>query len=56
MLTALPFLVGGFMFINNPTYFAPMVERKVGQMMLLYGVMSLLIGHLMVRRIVKIRV
>jgi tight adherence protein B len=56
VLTALPFVVGTFMFLYNPSYFGPMVHRKVGQMMLLYGVCSLLVGHLLVRRIVKIQV
>jgi tight adherence protein B len=56
VLTALPFVVGTFMFLYNPEYFGPMVERKVGQMLLLYGIVSLTVGHLMVRRIVKIQV
>lgn len=56
VLTALPFAVGTFMFLRNPTYFGPMVQRRVGLMMLLYAGVSLLVGHLMVRRIVKIRV
>ena len=56
VLTALPFIVGTFMFLYNPEYFAPMIQRRVGNMLLLYGVVSLLVGHLMVRRIVKIEV
>jgi tight adherence protein B len=56
VLTGLPFVVGTFMFLYNPSYFGPMVQRRVGQMMLLYGVVSLMIGHFLVRRIVKIQV
>jgi len=56
VLTALPFIVGTFMFLRNPTYFSPMVTRRTGQMWLLYGCISLLAGHIMVRRIVKIQV
>src|SRR5262245_50170552 len=56
VLTALPFIVGTFMFLRNPEYFAPMVTRRTGQIWLLYGCLSLLVGHLMVRRIVKIQV
>jgi tight adherence protein B len=56
VLTALPFIVGTFMFLRNPTYFSPMVTRRTGQMWLLYGCVSLLAGHIMVRRIVKIQV
>jgi tight adherence protein B len=56
VLTALPFIVGTFMYLRNPEYFGPMVERRTGQMWLLYGLVSLLVGHMMVRRIVKIQV
>ena len=56
VLTSLPFVVGTFMYIYNPSYFGPMVQRRNGQMLLAYGVVSLLIGHFMVRRIVKIQV
>jgi len=56
VLTALPFIVGAFMYIRNPEYFGPMVTRRTGQTWLLYGCFSLLAGHIMVRRIVKIQV
>ena len=56
VLTALPFIVGTFMFVQNPDYFGPMVTRPTGQRLLLYAICSLLAGHLMVRRIVKIQV
>jgi tight adherence protein B len=56
VLTALPFIVGGFMFVYNPEYFRPMVERRTGHLLLLYGIASLAMGHFMVRRIVKLRV
>jgi tight adherence protein B len=56
VLTALPFFVGGFMFLYNPSYFQPMVERRTGHLLMLYGAASLLMGHFLVRRIVKLRV
>lgn len=56
VLTGLPFFVGGFMFLYNPTYFGPMVERPTGHYMMLYAILSLLVGHLLVRRIVRIEV
>ncbi len=56
VLTFLPFPVALFMAWINPAYFAPMLQRPVGQYMLGYGILSLLIGHLMVRRIVNIEV
>jgi tight adherence protein B len=56
VLTGLPFAVGGMMFLTNPTYFNPIVERPTGHILLIYGLVSLLVGHLMVRRIVNIEV
>jgi tight adherence protein B len=56
VLTALPFGVGGFMYLYNPTYFRPMIERPTGHLLMMYGICSLLAGHFMVRRIVKIEV
>lgn len=56
VLTSLPFVVGAFMFTYNPTYFAPMVQTRTGHILLLYGAVSLFLGHLMVRRIVRIEV
>jgi tight adherence protein B len=56
VLTGLPFFVGGFMYLTNPTYFNPMVERHAGHLMMMYGIASLLVGHFLVRRIVNIRV
>jgi len=56
VLTALPFFVGSFMYLYNPTYFRPMVERQTGHYLMLYGIVSLLVGHLLVRKIVNIKV
>jgi tight adherence protein B len=56
VLTFLPFGVGTFLYLYNPEYFAPMVQRPTGQHLLMYGFMSLLIGHFLVRRIIKIEV
>jgi tight adherence protein B len=56
VLTALPFLVGFVMYFLNPTYFAPMVQSTTGQYLLLFAFFSLLCGHLVIRRIVHIRV
>jgi tight adherence protein B len=56
VLTSLPFVVGTFMYVYNPDYFRPMIERPIGNYLLLYGIISLLLGHLIVRRIVKIEV
>jgi Flp pilus assembly protein TadB len=40
----------------NPTYFKPMITTSLGHMMLLYAFVSLVLGHLVVRRIVRLDV
>jgi tight adherence protein B len=56
VLTALPFIVGGFMFLFNPKYFAPMIEETAGHYMMIYVLVSILVGHLVIRRIIRVPV
>ena len=56
VLTALPVLAGLFMYFLNPTYFRPMLESTKGMYMLAYAVVSIVVGHLIIQRIVRIRV
>jgi len=56
VLTVLPVALGLFLFFFNPTYFQLMIETKTGHYMFLYVAASLLIGHMVIRRIVNIRV
>lgn len=56
VLTAMPFLTGmGLMFLSPP-YFKPILQSRVGWLMLGYAAVSLLVGHLLIRRIVRIEV
>jgi len=54
VLTALPFAAALGMCFLNPTYFRPMLEDPTGRAMLMYGGVSLLVGHLIIRRLVRI--
>ena len=54
VLIALPLLCGVGMLIFNPSYFSPMIETPTGRHLLAYGVCSLLVGHLSIRRIVRL--
>lgn len=56
VLTALPFLVGLFMYFMNPQYFAPLLQTHTGHYMLAYAFVSILVGHVMIQRLVRIRV
>ena len=56
VLTALPFIVGATMYWLNPTYFKPMTTTTLGNYMLLYVLVSVTLGHFLIRRIVRIQV
>lgn len=56
VLASLPFLVGCFLFFMNPGYFRPMLRQSIGQYMLAYALLSMILGHLVIRRIVHIKV
>jgi tight adherence protein B len=56
VLTALPFLVGFVMFFFNREYFAPLLETTQGHYLMAYAVVSITLGHLTIRRIIRLRV
>jgi tight adherence protein B len=55
VLTALPFLVGLVMYYLNPAYFRPMLATSLGNWMLIYAFVSIVIGHFIVRHLVSFR-
>jgi tight adherence protein B len=56
VLTALPFLAAGGMMLFNRGYFMSLLENPSGRYLIAYALFSLLIGHLTIRRIVRIEV
>src|SRR5439155_25517066 len=56
LLTALPFLVATCLILFNAEYFRPMSETKTGMYMMGYGILSIALGHLVIQRIVRIKV
>jgi tight adherence protein B len=56
LLSFLPFGVGVGIWLMNPKYFAPMVETPAGRGMMVYCAISILLGHIVMSRIVKIKV
>jgi tight adherence protein B len=56
VLTALPFFVGTAMLLFNPKYFKPMIEQTTGHYMMAYVVVSIIAGHFVIRRIVRVPV
>jgi tight adherence protein B len=56
VLTALPFFVSVSMVILSPEYFRVLLERPTGHWMIGYALTSILIGHLVIRRIINVKV
>jgi tight adherence protein B len=49
-------LVGLFLFLVNSEYFKPMIETETGLYMLGYALVSIVVGHIVIQRLVRIRV
>jgi tight adherence protein B len=56
VLTALPFLAALGFLTFSPGYFNPMLSSTTGHYMLAYALLSVLVGHIMIRRLVKLDV
>jgi tight adherence protein B len=56
VLTALPFIVGLVTYFLNPTYFRPMLTNPLGHYMLAYALVSIVLGHFVVRHLAKLNV
>jgi tight adherence protein B len=56
VLTAMPFVAALGMSIFNPDYYTPLLHSQSGHYMLAYGAVSLLLGHLVIRRLVRVKV
>jgi Flp pilus assembly protein TadB len=48
--------VGGTIYIMSPQYFDPMLTTTMGWYLLGYALVSTLIGHFVLRRVVRIEV
>ena len=56
VLAALPFALGAFISIVNPSYIEPLFTERIGQMAIGLAVVMVLIGFLVIQRIVDIDV
>lgn len=56
LLTSLPIVVGLMLMVITPEYFDSMLTSTTGNYMLAYAAASIIVGHLVIQRIVKIRV
>jgi len=56
ILAALPFLVGGWIWLTNPKYLAPLVAEPFGRVLLLIAGVFMIAGILVMKRMVSIKV
>jgi tight adherence protein B len=55
ILMLLPFGVGGFLLVTNPSYLAPLVQTPIGYLMLIIGAIMLVVGGLWLRKTVEVK-
>ncbi|MFJ5869793.1 type II secretion system F family protein [Dietzia maris] len=55
VLMALPFGIGGFLFISNPSYIGVLTQSPLGWGMIAAGVVMLLIGGIWLSKVVRIK-
>lgn len=56
LLTSLPFVVSLLLYSIVPDYFEPVLTTETGHWMIGYCIASIIIGHLIIQRLVKIKV
>lgn len=56
LLTSLPFIVSFTLYSIMPEYFEPVLTTTTGHWMIAYCLTSIVIGHLIIQRLVKIKV
>ena len=56
ILTVLPFLLAVVMTIMSPEYMKPVFEERLGQWMIIYVFTSVIVGHVVMRRIMNFKV
>jgi tight adherence protein B len=56
VLIGLPFFVAGAVAISNPSYFEPLFDNELGQIIILAQIGLMLIGYYVIRRMIHFRV
>ena len=56
LLTSLPFIVSALLYTIIPDYFEPVLTTTTGHYMIAYCILSIITGHLIIQRLVKIKV
>jgi tight adherence protein B len=56
ILAVLPFLVAGWIWMTNPKYLAPLISDPFGKLLLLFAGIFMVLGIMIMRRMVNIKV
>jgi tight adherence protein B len=56
VLIMIPFLVGFFIFTTSPGFIRPLIDEPIGRIMMGIAVVSIIIGSLVIKKMVKIEV
>jgi len=56
ILTVLPFLLAAVLTVMSPEYMKPVFEERLGQWMIIYVFTSVIVGHVVMRRIMNFKV
>lgn len=56
VIAALPFLIGGFLFVTNPDYMAPMIDEPQGRALLMGAFACVALGTFIIGRITRAEV
>lgn len=56
IVSLLPVVIGGVIYVINPGYISVLFTHPIGRMMLVFGVLSQLMGIMIIRRIIEIEV
>jgi tight adherence protein B len=54
VLVALPFAIAGLTLVSSPDYLTELTQSTVGQVMLAFGAVTMIIGIFWIRRIVRL--
>jgi tight adherence protein B len=56
ILVAIPFFIAGYLQFSSPNYLVPLFEDPVGRMMVLFGVIMMVIGIIVMKKMITIEV
>jgi tight adherence protein B len=56
VLVVLPFLIAGFIWLNNPNFLKPLLTETVGHLMIVLAIVMMTVGIIVMKRMVNVKV